>query len=90
MNNLTFGEKLSFLFSCLWRAMVVGIISTICSGIIGFPVGYVSAASGIPMEWIPLIGACVGLPIGIYSWYLYLSWLFASRLGGYRLQLVRA
>lgn len=90
MNQLSGAEKCWFVLACLWRALAVGLVTSLISTIAGFPIGVACHAAGLPIAAAALIGGVVGLGLGCVSWYTYLSWLFASKLAGYRLQLVKA
>jgi len=96
--TLTLDSKLAITWSFFWRAIVIGFASMVSSGIaggiVGFIVGMVLGIAGLPIEWIQVAGGLIGLALGILFGFLffllYVQWLLSSRLGRFRLSLVRA
>ena len=95
---LPVAAKVAITWSFFWRALLIGIASTLCSGlaggIVGFMMGMVLGAAGFPIEAIQFFGAIlgfvIGVTIGFLFFMLYIQWLLSSRLGQFRLLLVRA
>lgn len=88
MNGLSFAARISLVWSFLWRGLAVGVLSTLAGGAAGFVAGFTLAAAGADVPTIQVVGGALGLVCGAVSWYGYVSWLLAGRLGRYRLQLV--
>ena len=94
MSPLTFTElppsaKASICWSFFWRGILITIASSLTGAVLGGIAGVVLGLGGIPKA-APAAGGLVGLVAGVLFVYLYVRWLLSSRLGQYRLLLVRA
>ena len=96
--TLPLADKLAITWSFFWRALLIGIASMLCSGlaggVFGFMIGVVLSAAGFPIEAIQLFAGLVGFVLGIgfgfLFFLLYVQWLLSSRLGQFRIRLVKA
>lgn len=89
MDHLSFGERVALTWSLFWRASVVGVLSMIVSGLIGFGVGYALAAAGFSLATVQVAGVIIGLANGLGSWFVYVWWILSARLGKYRLEVAQ-
>lgn len=89
VGSLPFSAKAAVTWSFFWRALLIGLGSSLTAGLAGFVIGFVCAVAGLPIEFIQIFGLLAGLIVGFFFFYLYIQWLLSTRLGTYRLQLVR-
>ncbi|MGH8447417.1 MAG: hypothetical protein ACREVL_19280 [Solimonas sp.] len=90
-------DKLRVYWAFVWRSILItvgsGVAGMIVGGIAGFFVGLVGSLLGMTHDDILLftqrIALVLGVLVGLASLLLYIEWLFASRLGGFRLRLQR-
>lgn len=100
-NAVAFAEisraaQLRVIWGFLWRGLLLSLASLIVSMIIGFIVGFVAAiglsVAGLEVEEytfiLRVVGFFLGLAVGLCFSVLYVVWMFASRLGSFRLALV--
>ena len=95
---LSFGAKAGICWSAFWRGILVTVGSMLTGGVLGGVVGgimgFVLSLAGIQMQTIQslamVVGVLLGLSAGGVFLYIYIRWLLASNLGGYRLVLVEA
>lgn len=80
----------------MWRGLLTGIGSMLAGGIagglVGICIGLAVAFNRLPatahndLSWLTIgVGMCVGL---VFLW-IYVEWLFRSRIGGFELRLVK-
>ena len=89
ISSLPFSSKAGLCWSFFWRGLVIGLGSALAGGVLGFVIGFVSALAGLPIEVIRIVGGLAGLIAGCFFLYVYVKWLLSTRLGTFRLQLVR-
>lgn len=94
MSPLTFTElslsaKASICWSFFWRGIVITIASSLTGAVLGGIAGAILGLGGVSRA-APVAGGMLGLVAGALFVYFYVRWLLSSRLGQYRLLLVRA
>lgn len=97
--DLSGRERLAITWAFWWRGLVVTACSTVGGGIAGYFVvalwQVLCHAFGIvlapetAMTVAKTIGGAGGLVVGLFFLWLYMRWLFATRLAGFRLRLER-
>ena len=68
---------------------MITIASSVAGGLVGGCIGLVMGLAQLPIEMIQVAGGIAGIAVGCFFFYLYVQWLLTSRLGAFRLQLVR-
>ena len=90
VRSLPFTSKAGLMWSFFWRGIMVTIASSVAGGLVGGLTGFVMGLARLPIEMIQVAGGIAGIAVGCFFFYLYVQWLLTSRLGAFRLQLVRA
>jgi hypothetical protein len=89
VRSLPFSAKAALTWSFLWRGLLITILSSVLGGLVGGLAGFVLGVLGFPLEAISLVAGLGGFAIGMACIFLWIQWLLTSRLGGFRLKLVR-
>jgi len=88
--TLDFGLKIALCWSFFWRGVVITLGSMIAGGLLGFVLGFVLALVGVSRGAVTAVGGLSGIVCGFGAFYFYVRWLLSSKLGAFRLQLVKA
>ena len=98
-DRIEFRSRVAVAWGFLWRAVLTTIASGLGGAIAGFVLGAGAAIVAITLGvsttgkgfllFAQILGALVGLTIGILLFWQYIRWLFRAKLGGYHLRLVR-
>jgi hypothetical protein len=88
--SLPFPAKAALAWSFFWRTVVTTIASSFLGGILGAIIGFVLGFVGFPIGAIQFAGGLLGLGVGLACFFILVQWLLTSRLGKFRLKLVRA
>jgi GYF domain 2 len=89
VRSLPFTSKAGLVWSFFWRGIMITIASSVAGGLVGGCIGLVMGLAQLPIEMIQVAGGIAGIAVGCFFFYLYVQWLLTSRLGAFRLQLVR-
>lgn len=89
IRTLPLSSKTGLMWSFFWRGLLITIASSLAGALLGGVLGFIFGFLGFPIEAIQIVGGIAGLLVGCVFFYLYVQWLLTSRLGAYRLQLVR-
>ena len=90
-------EWLRLVWGFFWRALSVTVLAAATAGAVGFVIGLliglVMVGIGLDVNeyglMLNVIGGLIGLLIGFCTYYIYIRWLLKSKMGPFRLQLVR-
>jgi hypothetical protein len=88
-NALDSRTRWTIAWSFLWRNIVTNLAALVAVLVSARILGPILAVAGLGVGVIRLVGALLGLGLGAVALMFYVSWLFDSRLGKYRLRLVR-
>ena len=91
-------QWLSIWWAFLWRGLITTIGTFFVSLFVGFVLGLLAAIIVVPLKipklywFIPLqtVSFIIGLFFGFVAFMIFLRWLFAARVFGYRFALVEA
>ncbi len=92
-SSLAFGQRFAVAWGFFWRGVLITLGSMIGGGVFGGIIGFAAAMLGLPPEnkgVITLLGMAAGGIVGVLFFWLYVNWLFAARIAGHRLRLVKA
>ena len=92
-------EQLRIAWAFMWRGLIMTLCSLVAGFIAGFILGFIAAivarslgydVTGLGFRHVAqTLGGAAGLVIALVITWQYIRWLFRSRLGGFRLTLVR-
>ena len=88
-SELAPGSRLALWWSFLWRSFIIALGSTVCGALLGGVAGFILAIAGM-RGGVAIVGMILGGVCGCAFVYLYVYWLLSSRLGKFRLIIVRA
>ena len=91
-------DWLALTWGFIWRSFLVSLLSVALGAALGFlfslGFGKLLESMGRNVEdyrlMLQVLGVTEGLLLGFASTYFYIKWLLKSKIGGFRLQLVRA
>ena len=89
ITELSLSAKAGICWSFLWRGLLITVGSSVCGGIAGAIVGFILGLAGADAV-VPVIAGLLGIAVGVLFIYVWVRWLLSSRLGQFRLMLVRA
>ena len=87
-SELPTGARLSLWWSFLWRSFVIALGSALGGGLLGGVAGFILGLAGLH-RGAGIVGLVLGAIVGCAFVYLYVYWLLSSRLGKFRLIIVR-
>ena len=96
-SELPGSKRLAIAWGFFWRGLVTMLCSAvggaIAGGILGFAVGFSNSAFQLGgtresvMQLAQILGGVAGIVVGLVAFWLYVAWLFGTRIAGYRLRL---
>ncbi len=94
--SLSGNDKTRIYLGFMWRGMMIGIGSMIVAGlsggVLGFIVGFAVHLKYLPdttLSTVRWVSFALGIGIGLWFLWIYVSWLFRSTIGGYQIRLIR-